>query len=103
SKKWRYLVIAYVAICLVAGVIEHHGFERGPMSPNDRIFAAPILWALAVDAIQNGAVMGRLSWVDRSERPTAFWLIVIFETLYGLFLFGWGVRDSFRAGTRNAG
>jgi hypothetical protein len=40
--------------------------------------------------------MGRLSWVDRDEKPVTFWIIITFEVLYGFFLFCWGMRNAFR-------
>ena len=96
SKSWRYLAVTYLVLYLVAIAIERHGLQRGPMSPIERIITAPILWGLAVYGVQSGSVMGRFSWVDRSENPLTFWIIVTFEFLFGLFLFCWGIRDAFQ-------
>jgi hypothetical protein len=96
SRMWRYLTVTYLAFYVAAIAIERHGFfERGPMTPVEKILTAPIMWGLAVYGVQEGSVMGRFSWVDRSEKPSTFWIIVTFEVLYGLFLFCWGVRDAY--------
>jgi hypothetical protein len=96
SKRWRYLAVTYLVLYLVAIAIERHGLQRGPMSPIERIITATILWGLAVYGVQSGSVMGRYSWIDRSENPLTFWFIVTFEFLFGLFLFCWGIRDAFQ-------
>ncbi len=95
NKTWRYLAVTYLVFCVVAIAIERHGLGRGPMSPMERILTAPILWGFAIYAVQGGSAMGRFSWVARSESPLAFWFIVTFEFLFGLFLFCWGIRDAF--------
>lgn len=59
SKTLRYLAVAYLVFYLVAVAIERHGFERGPMSPIDRILTAPILWGFALYGVWRGSVMGR--------------------------------------------
>ena len=96
SKALRYLGFAYLVFYVVAIAIERHGFERGPMSPIERIFAAPILWGLAVYGVQSGSVMGRISLVDRSEKPSTFWVTVTIEFLFGIFIICWGIRDAFQ-------
>jgi hypothetical protein len=96
SKTWRNLAVTYLVFCIVAIAIERHGLERGPMSPIEKILTAPILWGLAVYGYQRDSVMGRFSWIDRSEKPFSFWTVIAFEFLYGLFLFCWGIRDAFR-------
>jgi hypothetical protein len=96
SRAQLYLAVTYLVFYVVAIAIERHGLERGPMSPLERILTAPILWGLAVYGVQRGSVMGRFSWIDRSESPIAFWLTVTFEFLFGLFLFCWGIRDAFQ-------
>jgi hypothetical protein len=93
GKTQRYLAVAYLVFYVVAIAIERHGFERGPMSPVERILTAPILWGFAVYGVQGGSAMGRFTWVDRCASPFAFWLIVTFEFLFGLLLFCWGIRD----------
>ena len=96
SKTWRYLAITYLALYVVAIAIERLGLKRGPMSPMDMILSAPILWGFALYGIQHGAVLGRYSWIDRSESPATFWILVTFGFLSGLFLFCWGIRDALR-------
>jgi hypothetical protein len=95
SKTQRYLAVAYLVLYVVAIAIERHGLERGPMSPIERILTAPILWGFVVYGVQRGSVIGRCSWVNRSENPLTFWIIVTIEFLFGLFLFCWGIRDAF--------
>ena len=89
-RIWRF------TLYVVVTAIERHGFERGPMSPLDKILAAPILWGFAVYGVQSGSAMGRISRIDRSEKPLTFWTILTFEFLYGLFIFFWGMRDALR-------
>jgi hypothetical protein len=96
SKSWRYLAALYVVLYVVFVAIERHGLGRGPMSPIDKILAAPVMWGIAVYGVRGGSVMGRFSWVDRDEKPVTFWTIITFEVLYGLFLFCWGMRDALR-------
>jgi hypothetical protein len=96
SKTWRNLAVTYLVLCVVAFAIERHGLERGPMSPIEKILAAPILWGLAIYGLQRDSVMGRFSWIDRSEKPVSFWTLIAFEFLYGIFLFCWGIRDALR-------
>jgi len=96
DKSWRYLAIGYGLLYAVFFVIERHGMGRAPMSPLERIFMAPILWGLAIHGLQHGAVRGRFSTVERARRPLAFWLNILFYSLFGLLLFGWGVRDACR-------
>jgi hypothetical protein len=96
NNSWRNLAVTYLALYMVAIAIERHGFERGPMSPIERILTAPILWGFAVYGFQRGSVLGRFSWIDRSEKPFSFWTLTAFEFLYGLFLFCWGIRDALR-------
>jgi hypothetical protein len=96
NNSWRNLAVTYLALYMVAIAIERHGFERGPMSPIERILTAPILWGFAVYGFQRGSVLGRFSWIDRSEKPFSFWTLIAFEFLYGLFLFCWGIRDALR-------
>jgi hypothetical protein len=83
SKTWRNLAVTYLVFCIVAIAIERHGLERGPMSPIEKILTAPILWGLAVYGYQRDSVMGRFSWIDRSEKPFSFWTLIAFEFLYG--------------------
>ena len=96
SKTWRNLAVTYLAFYVVAIAIERHGIERGPMSPLERILTAPILWGFAVYGVLGGSVMGRFAWVDHSESPITFWIIVTSAFLFGLFLFCWGIRDAFQ-------
>jgi hypothetical protein len=96
DKTLRYIGIAYLVCYIAALAIERHGFDRGPMSAGDKIFAAPILWGVAAFGIRTGSVMGRIFWVERAEKPSTFWLIVTFELLYGSFLFCWGLRDALK-------
>lgn len=96
SKSWKYLAATYVVLYIVFVAIESHGLQRAPLSPIEKILAAPMMWGLAVYGVQGGSVMGRFSWVDRDEKPFTFWFIITFEVLYGLFLFCWGMRDAFR-------
>jgi hypothetical protein len=94
SRNWRYLTVTYLVFYVTAIAFERHGFERGPMSPMEKILSAPIMWGMAVHGVQGGSVMGRFSRVDRSEKPLTFWMIVTFQFLFGLFLFCWGIRDA---------
>jgi hypothetical protein len=94
SRNWRYLAVAYLVFYVTAIAIERHGLERGPMSPMEKILAAPIMWGMAVHGLQGGSGMGRFSWVDRTEKPFTFWIIITFQFLFGLFLFCWGIRDA---------
>jgi hypothetical protein len=96
DKSWKYLGITYVVVYIVGMGIERHGFDRGSLSPIDKIFFAPILWGVAAYGIQSGSFRGRFSWVNRDEKPFSFWTTITFEILYGLFLFCWGIRDAFR-------
>jgi len=96
SKSWKYLAAMYVVLYIVFVAIESHGLQRAPMSPIEKILAAPMMWGIAAYGVQGGSVMGRFSWVDRDEKPVTFWFIITFEVLYGLFLFCWGMRDALR-------
>ena len=96
DKTLRYIGLAYLVCYIGAIALSRHGFERGPMSAGQKMFAAPILWGLALYGVQSGSAMGRISWIDRSDKPSTFWAIVTFEFLYGLFLFCWGIRDGFK-------
>lgn len=96
DKAWRFLAIGYGLFYAVFFAIERHGMERAPMSALERIFMAPILWGLALHALQHGALRTRFSTIDRAGRPVAFWLNILFYSLFGLLLFGWGVRDACR-------
>jgi hypothetical protein len=96
DQTLRYIGLAYLVCYIGAIALSRHGFERGPMSPGEKIFAAPILWGLAALGIRSGSVMGRIFRVDRADKPSTFWVIVTFELLYGTFLFGWGLRDALR-------
>ena len=96
SKTWRYLALGYLVFYFVAIVIERHGIERAPMSPLERILTAPILLGFVVYGLQRGSLAGRFSSVDRSENPITFWTLVTLGFMYGVFLFCWGMADSFR-------
>jgi hypothetical protein len=48
SKSWRYLAALYVVLYVVFVAIERHGLGRGPMSPIEKILAAPIMRGVAV-------------------------------------------------------
>jgi hypothetical protein len=89
----RYLEITYLIIFVAVSALDWHAVWRGPMSPMEKILVAPILWGLAAHGICHGSALGRWSQIDRSQRPYSFWTIVIFELLFGLFLFCWGVRE----------
>jgi hypothetical protein len=52
DKTLRYIGLAYLVCCIGAIALSRHGFERGPMSAGEKIFAAPILWGLA--ALESG-------------------------------------------------
>lgn len=96
DRAWRFLAIGYGLFYAVFFVIERHGMARAPMSPLERIFMVPILWGLALHGLQQGAVRARFSTIDRARRPAAFWLHILFYSLFGLLLFAWGVRDACR-------
>jgi hypothetical protein len=96
NRSWIWLGVTYVGLYLLVMGVERHGFDRGPLSPADKIFFAPIVWGVAAHGIQSGSFRGRFSWVDRDEQPFSFWTTITFEILYGIFMFGWGIRDALR-------
>jgi hypothetical protein len=95
SKSWRWGIVIYLALFAIVVAIEGKGLAHRPMTPLERILAAPMLWALAIHGVQSGSVMGRLAQVQRDESPIYFWTIVSSAFVAGLFLFVWGLRDAF--------
>jgi hypothetical protein len=97
SRTWRNLGLAYLAFFLVAIAIARHGLEglarRGPMSPLELILAAPMLFGYGIYAAATGSVLWRWSSTERSENPVAFWCMVAFFVLFGVFLFSKGIHD----------
>jgi hypothetical protein len=91
SKSWRYLAVTYLVLYFVTIAIERHGLGRGPMSPIDKMLAAPIMWGFAVYGVQDGAAFGRFYRIARSENPFTFWSIISFQMLFGFFLLCWGL------------
>ena len=81
------LTIAYLVFYVLVIAVERHGFGRGPMSPIERIFIAPLLWCFAGYGLASGFVAGRFSMVDRNENPAGFWSSITFMVLFGLFCF----------------
>jgi len=88
-------MIVYLAFFAIVVVIEGHGFTRRPMTPIERILIAPILWAIAVQGVQSGSVMGRFARVERQDSPIYFWTLVSIAFVAGLFVFAWGLHDAF--------
>jgi hypothetical protein len=96
GRRWKYLAGTYLVFYVVIIAMEGRGFERGPMSPIDRILTAPILWGFAAYGAQRGRLMGRIYGIDRSQYPIGFWSLITFELLFGFFFFCWGLRDALR-------
>lgn len=96
-KTGRNVVIAYLVLCVIAIAVESRVTHRKPMSsPMDKILLAPIAWGFAVYGVLDGFVRGRLSTVERSERPFTFWTNIVFYVLFGLVCLGWGIGDALR-------
>lgn len=94
QNTWRGIAVAYLSFYVIVIAWETHGLDRGPMSPLEKMLTAPILWGIAAHAVDRGSIWGRFSWIERSEKPVAFWLLVTFGFAFGLSLFFWGLRDA---------
>ncbi len=96
SNPYLAVLVGYIVFFVVVMAIESHGnFDRAPLTPLDKILYAPIMFGLVAYGLKTGSVQGRFSTVYRSERPITFWINIKFYCLFGLFMFCWGVVDSF--------